>query len=703
MNDNYITGKFGKTIFYKDNFFIGTFKIEDSSVKLPINTRVLGYIDNVITFETYKLYGKVINDPKYGKEFKFDHFEVLPREDENSIINYLSSPLFKGIGEGKARLIYNKFKEKTIDVIKNEPDKLLLIKGVTETNVNTLHEGIIKNSSQSDDLMKLNELGFKTEYGLKIIKLFGNKAIKKLEKDIFSPYYYLNIPYNIFIKAAHDNKYDINDTRVLKALVYKAFRNYLYSKGHIYLKIEDIYNAVSGDWELKNKINEELLEDALKSLIKEEILIKDKDKYYLKSDYEDEDFISSVISKKLGKHYLIKEKIIEDFLDTSKIKYSNSQRKAIQEAAISKFLIITGGPGTGKTTIINALANLYSKHLGFFGLKLLAPTGRAAKRLSEVTGFDAATIHSFLEWNKTEDTFNKGLDNKAYEKVIIVDEFSMVNSSLFASLLKAISNDAILILVGDADQLPSVGPGNVLRDLIESTKEVLYLTDLYRQDETSNIVKLANSLNNNEKLCLEEDKSLKVIKANTEDARTIIEKIATEENAQILAPIYRNNLGIDKFNKDLQESLNHHHLHKIGSKSYKIGDKVINTKNMPDLDIYNGDIGEIYSIDKNSLTVIFDYHEEPVKYTRKMLENLDLAYAISIHKSQGSEFPKVILPLSMTYKDMNYKKLYYTAITRAKEKLYLVGDVKALEYASGNNLDDKRNTDLKRKIKEKLK
>jgi len=391
---------------------------------------------------------------------------------------------------------------------------------------------------------------------------------------------------------------------------------------------------------------------------------------------------------------------------------------AIKNAILENFLIITGGPGTGKTTIIRSIVDLYKNinKLSFGTLSkdvvLLAPTGRAAKRLSTQALFPASTIHSFLKWNKDSNKFSVNEYSRSDAKLVIIDEASMIDVYLFDSLLKGLKLDTKIVIVGDYNQLPSVGPGQLLKDLIEAnSRDVVYLKKLYRQKNGSNIISLAYDINDGivDKKVFENGKDLSLFECNN-NVVDVIKEIAKKhknddyKEFQILVPMYKTINGIDNINMVLQEMFNPKSRSKkeivIGENIFREGDKILQLVNMPEERIFNGDIGIISSIDRKEIIVDFDGNE--VKFTPSNYSMFKHGYAISIHKAQGSEFDTVVIPVVSSYGKMLYRKLYYTAITRSKNNLYIVGDINSLKYASDNNYSDVRRTSIKEKLEKKL-
>ena len=394
------------------------------------------------------------------------------------------------------------------------------------------------------------------------------------------------------------------------------------------------------------------------------------------------------------------------------IVYTDEQLEAIKLALTSKVAIITGGPGTGKTTILKGILDLYKTLIASNKLRLeeqialLAPTGRASKRMSEVTGVEASTIHRFLRWNKEANRFQINEYNKSSVYFVIIDEASMIDTQLLANLLKGLSVSCHIVFVGDANQLPSVAAGDVLNDMIESKEIPVYaLKNWHRQGTDSAIIPFAHKINEGilDEGLLNSKEDLEFISCDDGDIIKKIEKICKNYNSaelQVLAPMYKTRNGIDMLNTHLQKLWNAKGPVKKELEGngvvYRENDKVIQLANMKDESVFNGDIGIIDRIKLlGSKELYIDYDGNLVKYTKSMISNFTLAYAISIHKSQGSEFDVVLIPFTLEYRRMLYRKLIYTAVTRCKKKLILVGDIKALEQAIKNNQEQKRRTSLK--------
>ena len=503
------------------------------------------------------------------------------------------------------------------------------------------------------------------------------------------------------------------------------FQKLIYKNGDTYLLLDDIKNNVQ-DY-LQDYISDELFDDYLNELSIEGKVIIEDNKYYIVDIYKSEMFIVSKfkrILQKDEKEYKKIDNIISVLEKNNAFTYSDKQKEAIKMSLKNRITVITGGPGTGKTTIVKAIIEAYKSINKISDSEVeekiasLAPTGRAAKRLSESTGLLSSTIHRFLKWNKENNEFGINEFNKVFHKLIIIDEASMIDINLFASLLKGLTDDIQIILVGDYNQLPSVGPGQVLKDIIESNViPVIELDLLYRQDEESYIPILSNEIKNN---CvdnfLQPHDDYQFLKCNSDSiksnlchiAKQIIDKGYNYKNFQIMAPTYLGLNGIDILNKTLQDVFNPNDgskkEYKSGNITYRENDKVLELVNMPDDNVFNGDIGIIEEIIPATISeskreeIYINFDGNIIKYLPKDLNKIKHGYAISIHKSQGSEFDVVIIPLCMSYNRMLYRKLIYTGITRAKKKLILIGDPNAFIRGVQNNAEYKRKTNLKEKL-----
>lgn len=720
---SYIKGNYRRSIYSSpQGYHIGLFKVIDTD-----DEKLADYIDRVITFtgyfhelndmDTYLFYGKLVNHQKYGEQFQVDSYERCKPEEKNSIIEFLTSGLFKGIGEKKAKAIVDVLGKDTLKVILENPDNLILIPGVTKKNIETLHNKLQEYEASYETILYLGELGFSTKDAMIVYNFYENKTKQVIEENIYKlvqDIYNLNFKKIDFIALKNGIEKD-SMIRVEASLIY-IMNEVSDAYGHSYYYKEELSSLLPRV--IGVNISDEKIEEALKNLEKNLLIIVKEEKYYLKEMYESESLIVKRFRLLSHEKDLITKDIdnkIKEIGEFSGIVYNEEQLEAIKESYQKKFLIITGGPGTGKTTIMKAITELYRQmnKLDYSSLQekiaLLAPTGRAAKRMTETTLLRASTIHRFLKWQKETNKFQVNEYNKSKVEFVIIDEASMIDTYLMASLLKGISANCKIVMVGDDHQLPSVGPGQVLHDLIQSEKlPVIKLTELYRQGKDSNILSLAYDIRQgtiNEKIFNVGDDLTFIKSSPNQVINNILEitdtyKDLSYKDFQILCPMYKTIAGIDEINNHIQKKFNKKAKDKkeiaTSEVIFREGDKVIQLTNMPDENVYNGDIGIIKEIKTSpKKEIIIDFDGNIVKYTPSNFANFRLAYAISIHKAQGSEFEVVIIPIVKNFNKMLYRKLIYTGVTRSKKKLYLIGDIEALKTAVNNTSADVRRTSIK--------
>ena len=720
---SYIQGKYTKCIFkHNTGYNIGVFRVSDSNDPsladyIGRSITFTGYFHDLNEIDTYLFYGKLVTHEKYGEQFQVESYERCMPEEKDSIVEFLTSGLFKGIGEAKAKKIVDVLGKDTLKIILETPDNLLLIPSISKKNVDTLHNKLKEYEASYEIIMYLSDMGFSTKDSMIIYNTYKKDTKKVIEEDIYKLIEDINEIYfkKIDVIALKNGVKKDALIRVKASLLY-IMDEVSNTYGHSYYFREELLNYLPRV--LGVNICTELFDECINKLVDDLKIIIKEDRFYLREMYESETLIvkrfrllnsnKEIIDKRLDSMILE----LEDFFD---IKYNSCQLDAIKKSYMKDFLIITGGPGTGKTTIMKGIVELYRlmEKLSYEKLNdkiaLLAPTGRAAKRMSEATGMPASTIHRFLKWSRDTNKFQVNEYNRSKVEFVIIDEASMIDTYLMASLLKGISSNCKVILVGDDHQLPSVGPGQVLHDLIEShALQVVELTELYRQGIDSNIISLAYDIRN---------QSVNKDIFNVEDDLTFIEcrdnevipniceicntyKDLNYKKFQILAPMYKGLNGIDAINKNVQDIFNSKSRTKkekvIGEFNFREDDKVIQLTNMPDDNVYNGDIGIIDRIQSSPKSEIhIDFDGNLVKYTPANFINFKSAYSISIHKAQGSEFDVVVIPIVNAYNKMLYQKLIYTGVTRAKKKLYIVGDFSALIRASRNTSDDIRRTTIK--------
>ena len=645
-------------------------------------------------------------------------------EENDAIIEFLSGGLFKGIGEKTAEKIVNYLGKDTLNIIIENPNNLLLIPTITKRQIDTLHNTLLDYQSSYKTIVFLNEIGFSTRDSLLIYNKYKDKTEIVLNDNIYLLSEDIEeITFKKVDIIALKNQVKRNDIRRMAAGIIYVLNEVCNTIGHSYLLKDEIILYLTRALNIDLTLAE--IDQSLENLARDLKIINADEKYYLTKMYEAEDNIA----KRCG--YLMRAKEHQDKKLEVTIReieknfgyfYNEEQLEAIKLSYMKNILIVTGGPGTGKTTIINTICELYRQmnKLSYDKLAeriaLLAPTGRASKRISESTNLSASTIHRFLKWNKESNKFGINEYHKSSVDFVIIDEFSMVDTYLFDSLLKGLRYDTKIILVGDYNQLPSVGSGQLLKDMIESESlHVVKLKQLYRQKENSNIINLAYQINENklDQTIFNQTDDLTFIPIPQNKVVEEIVNIASnytdnDQKLQILAPMYKGINGIDNINISLQNVFNPESKSKkeiiINNVVYRENDKVIQLSNMPDENIFNGDIGYIETIKNGSKKEIYiNFDGNIVRYTPANFQKFKHAYAISIHKSQGSEFDTVIIPLVNNYGKMLYRKLIYTAVTRVKKKLYLIGEIEALEKAIQNNESNIRRTTLKKFIIDNIK
>lgn len=662
--------------------------------------------------------GELIYHDKYGEQINVESARIKKPSGKKAIISYLSSGNIESIGKKTAELIYEKFGDKSIDVVFNEAEKLLSIQGIGKKKLEKIKESTIEARDSREALLYLQGLNISFNLSNKIYKAYGDNTISivktnpyKLSEDISGIGFVMadNIAMNMQMK--NDSKF-----RISAAISY-ILKNDAEMSGSCALKKEDLLNKTFDLIKVdKNRINEQINEDLLKSKI-QIIKIGEDEFVYDRDIYKAEKSCAINLSRLQNEKYIFDVKINEDF-DA----FSKEQEIAIKEAFNNMLLVITGGPGTGKTTIIKAICNILNENNLKFNLA--APTGRAAKRMQESTENVAFTIHRLIGIKPESPIPEFNEENTLDCDYVILDEASMIDIKLMDKLLKALSSKTALILVGDHNQLPSVGAGNVLKDILDTDIKSVRLKKIFRQAQESNIVVNAHRINDGLYPILnQKNKDFFFINSNSKkfqnDLLDLVKnrlpnyyKLDPINDIQILAPSKKSLWGIVNINDLCQKELNKNpNSIKINNRIFKLGDKVMQVRNNYELEslnpddfddgVYNGDIGRIIDIDKNmeSLKVEF-YDGNIVSYKKEDVKDLDLSYAITIHKSQGSEFDCVLIPMMPASFMLLNRNLLYTAITRAKKLVILLGEKKILKQMVRNNNESKRLTNLSFWIKE---
>ena len=724
--ENYIVGTYKQTIFKSDNgYVIGLFKVKDTDLE-----EMKAYVKKTITFtgyfhelnetENYYFNGEPSFHPKYGFQFNVTSYERVKPEDKDGIVEFLCSDLFKGVGEKLAINIVDTLGCDALNLIIQDRNSLLLVPKMTTKKADIIYNTLIKYEESHQIIVYLTELGFSMRDALLIYNTYKKNTIMVLENNIYRVIDDIDdINFAKVDMIVHKSNFNVNEDLRVKALTYYIMQELTFKNGDTYLNIDEIYEGVSSY--LGYSIDMEYLDSLLNELNSDAKIMIINEKYYLQEIYEAEYNIIEKIKYLLSKEKHIYKKLdskIASLEENTHITYNEQQHEAIKKALENNIVIITGGPGTGKTTIVKAIVEVYkelNKIKDITGeVTLLAPTGRASKRMSESTGYGASTIHRFLKWNKENNNFAVNEYNPDFSKLIIVDEVSMIDILLLDNLFKGLTNNIQLVLVGDYNQLPSVGPGMLLKDLIDSKViDTIELNLLYRQKQDSYIPELAREIREDDLgdyLTTKNDYTFLKCSSNNiiHNLKTLCEQLLEKnynyKRYQIMAPMYAGINGIDNLNKILQEIFNPKdntkNEYKYGDVIYRENDKVLQLVNLPDDNVYNGDIGIISCIKNAQFTksgkteIVIDFDGNEVTYQPKDLGNIKHGYIISIHKSQGSEFDVVVIPISKSYQRMLYRKLIYTGITRAKKKLVLIGEPDAFEYSVHNQYEQKRKSDL---------
>ena len=723
----YIKGIFIQDIYSNstNGYTVGLLRVKESDILEEVNKVVTftGKFNELKYKTTYKMEGNFVEHNKYGHQFLVESYELVLPTEEEEIIDFLSSDIFP-IGEATAKKIVDKLGKDSINKILEDKNNLLGIPRLSEKKIDKIYEILLDYQSTSHIVLELTKLGFSTKNAITLLKKYSNNTLDIINNNIYDVEDDIEINFIELDKIAKNMGYELNDERRLDALTIYTIKTLTFNNGDTYLYFDEMYQFIK---KYTDNLDENTFEYILLKLSKQNKIYIEKNKYYLDDYYEAETYITDRLTKlnELKRRKLPKlETKIKVLEEANNIIYDKSQKEAITKALNNNLTIITGGPGTGKTTIVKCIVRLLIDiyQINEQKIALLAPTGRAAKKLMETTGIPAYTIHKYLCWDKDNNIFQVDEANPNTQDYIIVDESSMIDTILLESLLKGTLKTAKYIFVGDYYQLPSVSQGQILKDMIDSNVlDVIKLNCLYRQTEGSYIINLAHEIKNKELsdkylqktddynfISCPDDQILNSIKDIVTKA---LEKGYREKDIQILAPLYKTKNGIDNLNKALQEIMNKPSKNKkeitSGDTIFREGDKILQLVNDPDNFISNGDIGYIEKIipaglsksKKNEVTINFD--GTMVTYTPKDFINITHGYAISIHKSQGGEFKLVVIPFTPSFKRMLYNKLVYTAVTRAKEKLILIGDPQSFVYGVNNVYIENRKTTLKELLKNK--
>lgn len=649
-------------------------------------------------------------DKKYGRQFVCETWEEVMPATVYGIEKYLGSGLVKGIGPKFAHLIVEKFGTETIEIIEDNIERLREVPRIGKRRVEKIRESWEKQKDIKNVMLFLQQYGVSTAYAAKIYRQYGKESIDKVQDN---PYRLADDIWGIGFKTADSIAskmgYEKNDLRRCKSGISYTL-NELSNEGHVYAVEEQLIETAKKLLEA----DEEPIRQAVIEMIASENLIREDEAIYLPPFYHSErgtaKKLLALLQDQTPTLFGLKADI-KAIEKVSGIEYDEVQIAAIKQAVRSKVMVLTGGPGTGKTTTTQGIIAAYKTA----GMRILlaAPTGRASKRMSEATGMEAKTIHRLLEFNP-QDGYKRNDENPLEGDALIVDECSMIDIILMYNLMKAIPENMRLVLVGDIDQLPSVGAGNVLRDIIDSEKiPVVRLTRIFRQAQSSRIVMSAHAINQGRYPDTSNGKQTDFFFIKNEEPEQVAEEIVKLvkhrlpkaynqplNNIQVLTPMQRSVVGATNLNMMLQQALNTSNLGiSRGGTTYKLGDRVMQVRNNYDKNVFNGDIGIVEQVSMEDRTLFVRFDDNLVEYEASELDEVTLAYATTIHKAQGSEYPIVVIPILMTHFVMLQRNLIYTGITRAKNICVLIGQPKALAYAIRNLTVTKRNTKLKERLR----
>jgi exodeoxyribonuclease V alpha subunit len=692
-----------------------TFRSEDGYTVLKFRTEedeftCTGHFARIGEGDRLRITGKWVVHPRYGPQLSIESYEIVPPHTADGIARYLGSGLIKGIGREMAQRIVDRFGEKTLEIIDKRPGRLLEVEGIGQSRLKAVKKAWREERALSELVMFLESHGIRATSALKIFKRYGAKAVEVVRDN---PYRLASDIWGIGFVTADRIAYKLGidpeaGIRVRAGITYVLGQ--ATDEGHVFLPAEFLSSRCTS----LLGVTEVSFEDALDGLRRDGDVVVDGDRVYLPALHDAETSIVRDLEHRfLTEHRPVVEDVDSTLLDierTQGVTFDKSQLNAVSQGLRSGFTVITGGPGTGKTTIVQGFVRVYEAN----GLRisLAAPTGRAAKRMSEITGREARTIHRLLEFNPKEGFFRRNEENPIETDMVVVDEASMLDIQLASSLLKAIKPTTSVLFVGDVDQLPPVGPGNFLKDIIDAgCFPVHKLTRIFRQDETGTIVENAHSINRGEFpefsrsggdfFLIEEDNPAQV-------AGTIVDLVSRRlpgkfgfdrfADIQVLSPMYKGEAGATNLNAMLQQALNSGG-RRIDDLRFREGDKVMQLRNNYEKTVFNGDIGRVLECDpeEGRLRVQFDFS---VEYDRTELDELTLAYAVTVHKSQGSEFPCIVMPVLTQHYIMLFRKLLYTAVTRAKSLVVLVGSRRAVGLAVRNARTDQRYSALSERLRD---
>lgn len=715
-----LEGTIDQVVYYNPENGYSVFKLQAEAGEMT----VVGIFPPLSPGEHLKLSGHFEVNQKFGRQFQMESFSLALPHSTLGLEKFLGSGLIKGIGPVLARRIIKKFGEDTVKVLDEQPEKLTGVEGIGQKKLAEILASWQEHQEIRDLIIFLQEHGVSTTMAYKIYRTYGRSSFDILKRN---PYQLCLDIWGIGFKTADQIALKLGLPEDSLDRV-KAYILYLLEKdneeGHVYSREEEVAGKCQEDL----GASLERIEAALSALSLDRSIIKKETPsgchlyrpFFYQAEEEAARKLVSLASQDCPVPDFDLDRKIEEIEKKSGLVFSPLQKKAIKASLQKKILIITGGPGTGKTTIIRAVVDIFDSWPK--KVLLAAPTGRAAKRLAEATGREAKTIHRLLEYQPKGGQFKRGPRHPLRADALIVDEVSMVDLPLMYHLLQALSPEMRLILVGDQDQLPSVGPGNLLRDLTGSgIIEVIRLNEIFRQAKESLIVVNAHRVNQGQPILYPrrgdpEADFYFIHQENEEKVLGLILKLCRfslpkklglsplSTQIQVISPMYRGLAGVDRLNLELQKALNPNSASfKLGSKELRTGDKVMQTRNNYDKEVFNGDLGMVAQIDPRKLRVLVDFDGRLITYEKDELSEIVLAYAISVHKAQGNEYQAVVMPLLTQHYIMLQRNLFYTALTRARKMSIIIGSYRALHIAIKNDRPVNRNSYLKENIQDLMK
>ena len=718
QNDSEITGKIG-TIIYRNesnSFTVAKFRLYELSEK---DITITGYFPALVKDVLYQLVGEYKEHPRFGMQFIVQSARRILPTDESSVVAYLSSPLFPGIGRRYAQVIVDTLSANALYILRDDPNALDSVPGTTPKKKQAVRDGLVLPGDQEEAIRFFTTHGLGIRNIMRLDRIYGAKVLEMIKEN---PYRLVDevdgIGFKTADKLALSMGIEMDDVRRIKAAATSSVMEECMRTGDSFVLYERLVNVLQRqlygiDFDSESTID---------ACVRDGKLIMEADRIYHPSQFDSETTISRyfdlfpMIPLEPFDPYQL-ETGINGLQDVKGILYDASQVEAIRTFFHEPLTILTGGPGTGKTTVVGAMISLFKFLYPHASITCCAPTGRAAKRMSELTGADSSTIHSLLKWDLESNTFGRNEAEPLSIDMIIIDEFSMVDPWLFAQLLKAGTQFKKILIVGDQDQLPPVAPGSTLRDMILCRRfPVIALSHIYRQKEGSDVIELAHRIRQGIADATDFNKDIRWLPCEVHDVKNVVLAVVNEalskgygiNDIQILAPKYSGIAGIDALNHAMQKMVNppadFKQELKVSYVTFRVSDKILQLKNQPTDDVYNGDIGTLIEIipaalDENKQNrIIVDFDGRIVDYTLETFINITLAYCISVHKAQGSEYPIVLLPCVRESANMLSRRLIYTAVTRASKALILIGEPES--FAKGVATQDKqpRDTTLTRRL-----